>query len=86
MTVLSAFEWKTMAAVCRISYKTYSFKPFVTAAKMNGLGLGLTIAEHAAREHGGSLDLEESIPGNTIFILRPPKLILESTLIEERSG
>jgi signal transduction histidine kinase len=62
------------------------FQPFVTADRMSGIGLGLTIADQAAREHGGSLDLEESIPGKTAFVLRLPKLISEAVLIEERSG
>jgi signal transduction histidine kinase len=62
------------------------FQPFVTADRMCGIGLGLTIADQAAREHGGSLNLEESIPGKTAFVLRLPKLILEAALIEERSG
>jgi signal transduction histidine kinase len=62
------------------------FQPFVTADRMSGIGLGLTIADQAAREHGGSLNLEESIPGKTAFVLRLPKLILEALLIEERSG
>jgi signal transduction histidine kinase len=53
---------------------------------MSGIGLGLTIADQAAREHGGSLNLEESIPGKTAFVLRLPKLISEAALIEERSG
>jgi signal transduction histidine kinase len=60
-------------------------QPFVTTDRMNGIGLGLTIAEQAAREHGGSLNLEESIPGKTVFVLRLPTLILEDALIEECS-
>jgi signal transduction histidine kinase len=53
---------------------------------MSGIGLGLMVADQAAREHGGSLNLEESIPGKTAFVLRLPKLILEAALIEKRSG
>lgn len=34
------------------------FQPFVSAEKVSGIGLGLTIAEQAAREHGGCLNLE----------------------------
>jgi signal transduction histidine kinase len=62
------------------------FQPFVTADRISGIGLGLTIADEAAREHGGSLNLEKSIPGKTAFVLRLPTLILEAALIEERSG
>jgi signal transduction histidine kinase len=51
------------------------FQPFVSAEKVSGIGLGLTIAEQAAREHGGGLSLEESIPGKTVFVLQLPNLL-----------
>jgi signal transduction histidine kinase len=62
------------------------FQPFVTADRTRGIGLGLTIADQAAREHGGSLNLEESIPGKTVFVLRLPKIKSEAALIEEHFG
>jgi signal transduction histidine kinase len=37
-----------------------------------GSGLGLTIAEHAARRASGTPILESSVPGNTAFSLRLP--------------
>jgi signal transduction histidine kinase len=52
------------------------FGPFVTSGKQGGLGLGLTIAEHVARAYGGSLQLEGSRPGCTIFALRLAKAVL----------
>ena len=45
------------------------FDPFVTAEKPNGTGLGLTLARRIAEEHGGSVRLEESNPGRTVFTL-----------------
>jgi signal transduction histidine kinase len=45
------------------------FDPFVTAGKPNGTGLGLTLARRIAEEHGGSICLEESNPGRTVFTL-----------------
>jgi signal transduction histidine kinase len=45
------------------------FDPFVTAGKPNGTGLGLTLARRIAEEHGGSVCLEESNPGRTVFTL-----------------
>ena len=45
------------------------FEPFATAGKPNGTGLGLTLARRTAEEHGGSLCLEESNPGGTVFTL-----------------
>jgi len=52
------------------------FGPFVTSGKPCGLGLGLTIAEYVARAYGGSLELESSRPGCTIFALRLAKTVL----------
>lgn len=43
------------------------FQPFVSAGKENGIGLGLTLAQHIAQEHGGEVRLEESRPGRTVF-------------------
>jgi signal transduction histidine kinase len=60
------------------------FQQFVSAKKVSGLGL--TIAEQAAREHGGRLYLEESVPGKTVFVLQLPNLALEAPLTEEDSG
>ena len=45
------------------------FNPFVSAGKPNGVGLGLTLARQIAEEHGGSVRLEESKPGRTVFTL-----------------
>jgi signal transduction histidine kinase len=45
------------------------FDPFVTAGKPNGTGLGLTLARRIAEEHGGSVYLEESNGGRTVFTL-----------------
>ena len=45
------------------------FDPFVTAGKLNGTGLGLTLARRIAEEHGGSVCLEESNQGETVFTL-----------------
>jgi signal transduction histidine kinase len=45
------------------------FDPFVTAGKPNGTGLGLTLALRIARDHGGSVRLQESNRGRTVFTL-----------------
>jgi signal transduction histidine kinase len=49
------------------------FEPFVSSGRENGTGLGLTMAQHIAQEHGGSVRLEESAPGKTVFLLRLDK-------------
>jgi len=43
------------------------FQPFVSVGKVNGTGLGLTVAQHIAQEHGGEVKLEESDAGGTTF-------------------
>lgn len=49
------------------------FEPFVSRGRENGIGLGLTLAQHIARDHGGLITLEESTPGRTVFALRLDK-------------
>jgi C4-dicarboxylate-specific signal transduction histidine kinase len=51
-------------------------QPFLTSGKQGGVGLGITIAGYVAREYGGSLRLESSRPGCTIFALRLAKTLL----------
>jgi signal transduction histidine kinase len=48
------------------------FLPFSTEGKVNGTGLGLTLALHIAQEHGGSVALASSEPGRTVFHLTLP--------------
>jgi signal transduction histidine kinase len=43
------------------------FEPFVSEGKHKGSGLGLTLTQSIAVEHGGSVALARSIPGETIF-------------------
>jgi nitrogen-specific signal transduction histidine kinase len=56
------------------------FQPFVSAEKMSGVGLGLTIAQAVAHAHGGCLVLEESSPGKTVFVLQLPNHASEEVL------
>ena len=43
------------------------FDPFISEGKQKGSGLGLTLAQCIAREHGGDVTLVSSRPGETIF-------------------
>jgi signal transduction histidine kinase len=61
------------------------FQPFVSAEKASGIGLGLTIAEQAARQHGGCLNLEESIRGKTVFVLQLPNLAFDAPARSQKS-
>jgi signal transduction histidine kinase len=54
------------------------FQPFVSAGKENGVGLGLTLAQHVAQEHGGEVRLEKSVPGETVFTILLYKQALEA--------
>ena len=54
------------------SIKHNLFKSCRTKRSNGEYGLGLAFAEHAARVHGGSLSLEESRPGKTVFSLSLP--------------
>ncbi|HET6219868.1 MAG TPA: ATP-binding protein [Acidobacteriaceae bacterium] len=54
------------------------FQPFVSAGKENGVGLGLTLAQHVAQEHGGEVRLEKSLPGETVFSILLYKQALEA--------
>ncbi len=50
------------------------FDPFVSEGKQSGTGLGLTLAHCIAEEHGGSVTLILSRPGETIFRILLPRL------------
>ena len=43
------------------------FQPFVSEGKQKGSGLGLTLAQSIAAEHGGEVLLVATTPGETIF-------------------
>ncbi|HEV2273192.1 MAG TPA: HAMP domain-containing sensor histidine kinase [Acidobacteriaceae bacterium] len=51
------------------SIRVTLFQPFVSEGKQGGVGLGLTLANKIAEEHGGKVALEESQPGRTVFSL-----------------
>ena len=53
------------------------FQPFISTDKIDGIGLGLSIVDRTAREHGGYVDLEESGQGRTVFGLHISKDALE---------
>jgi signal transduction histidine kinase len=45
------------------------FQPFVSQGKPSGMGLGLALAQKIAQEHNGSVKLEDSRPGHTVFTI-----------------
>ena len=48
------------------------FQPFSGSVRPEGAGLGLAISRELARGHGGELELADSGPGGTTFLLRLP--------------
>ena len=61
------------------------FDPFVSDGKRRGIGLGLTIANRIAQEHGGRVYLEDSHAGHTTFVLSLPRAVLGSLLNTEQA-
>ena len=60
------------------SIRSTLFLPFVSEARESGIGLGLTLAQQIAQEHGGSISLEENVEGHTVFTIILPKPALQS--------
>ena len=58
------------------SIRNTLFLPFVSEARESGIGLGLTLAEQIAQEHGGGISLEENVEGQTVFTIILPKAAL----------
>jgi signal transduction histidine kinase len=48
------------------------FQPFVSYGKANGTGLGLTIVKKIVEDHGGTVALESTSPGRTVFRISLP--------------
>jgi signal transduction histidine kinase len=63
------------------------FEPFVSEGKQKGSGLGLTLAQCIAAEHGGGVTLVSSRPGETIFRMSIARGLPEQTAqaAEERT-
>lgn len=52
---------------------TTLFEPFVSEGKQKGSGLGLTLTQSIAVEHGGSVILARNVPGKTVFRMQIPR-------------
>jgi signal transduction histidine kinase len=52
------------------------FLPFVSESRESGTGLGLTLAQQIAQEHGGGVELEETAEGDTVFTINLPRASL----------
>jgi signal transduction histidine kinase len=54
------------------------FLPFVSEARESGIGLGLTLAQQIAQEHGGGIKLDQTSGGETVFTIYLPKASLQA--------
>ncbi|WP_263366668.1 sensor histidine kinase [Edaphobacter bradus] len=52
------------------------FLPFVSQGRESGVGLGLTLAQQIAQEHGGSIELSEASGPGAVFTIVLPKSAL----------
>jgi nitrogen-specific signal transduction histidine kinase len=63
------------------------FEPFVSEGKQKGSGLGLTLTQRIAVEHGGSVILLRSRPGETVFRMTLTRSAdVSRTLASTRAG
>ncbi|MCD1626258.1 MAG: sensor histidine kinase [Paracoccaceae bacterium] len=53
--------------------REHLFQPFQGGARKGGSGLGLVIAQDLIRAHGGQLELEDTGPQGTTFVITLPK-------------
>jgi signal transduction histidine kinase len=60
------------------SVRETMFLPFVSEGKESGVGLGLTLAQQIAQEHGGKIELDATLEGNTVFTITLPKQALRA--------
>lgn len=60
------------------------FEPFVSEGKQNGSGLGLTLSQCIAKEHGGEVRLVRNTPGETIFSLSVSRRLAASETVNEQ--
>ncbi|WP_239461468.1 sensor histidine kinase [Occallatibacter savannae] len=65
--------------------RTSLFQPFVSEGKQKGSGLGLTLAQSIAAEHGGEVILVETSSGETIFRMTLARGIVQQAASEDTS-
>lgn len=60
------------------SIRKTMFLPFVSEGKESGVGLGLTLAQQIAQEHGGTINLKESLEKSSVFTITLPTAALHA--------
>src|SRR5207248_4081564 len=64
------------------------FMPFVSEGRESGIGLGLTLAQQIAQEHGGRVEIDETSRGETVFTIDLPKASLQAlgAVVEKKAS
>jgi len=62
------------------------FEPFVSCGKVEGRGLGLTIAKKIVEDHGGNIHLDESNGTGTLFKITIPFAIPPGASVHTSAG
>ena len=69
------------------SIRNTLFEPFVSAAKENGTGLGLTVVQKIVQDHSGEVAIERTSAEGTVFRIKlpfpEPQNTAESAVIDE---
>ncbi len=60
------------------SIRKTMFLPFVSEGKESGVGLGLTLAQQIAQEHGGTIELKAGPENHSTFMITLPKQALQA--------
>jgi signal transduction histidine kinase len=64
------------------------FLPFVSEGRESGIGLGLTLAQQIAQEHGGGITLDQTDIDETLFTINLPKASLQAlgAVVEKKTA
>jgi signal transduction histidine kinase len=64
------------------------FLPFVSEGRESGIGLGLTLAQQIAQEHGGGITLDQTDIDETVFTINLPKASLQAlgAVVEKKTA
>jgi len=69
-----------------VKAREHLFQPFQGGTRKGGTGLGLAIAAELIRGHGGRLDLSDTGPEGTVFLVCLPKAVVTMEDAEPEAG
>lgn len=65
------------------SMRALIFKPFISEGREHGTGLGLSLTQEIAKEHGGSITLLHTVDNWTLFRLTLPALEMRRSQVDQ---